>query len=552
MNKERDIVFDQLRHLKNRLDRLTMSELFALNPNRFEDFSIKYEDLLLDYSKNHIDKDVLNAFKDLSEAINLKDKINDMFTGKKINITENRAVLHIALRNKLDSSIFVDGKDIMPDVKDSLERMEEFVNGIRNGEILSSSGDKFTDVVNIGIGGSHLGPEMVTKALKPYHDGPKIHFVSNIDPSHIYDVISKLDPKKTLVLIASKTFVTIETMTNAKTALKWMSESVGKEKAGEHFVAISTALDKTKEFGISDDRVFGYWDWVGGRYSIWSSIGLCVILAIGMDNFREFLEGAHEMDQHFLNEPVETNMPIILGFLGVWHLNICNYVTRAILPYDQRLSTFPSYIQQLDMESNGKSITSDGENVSERTGVIIWGDAGTNSQHSFFQLLHQGYEMVPCEFMLAANEHESGMDEHKDLLVANCLAQSQALMVGRSIQEVIRILKKRGVSHEEAIRLAPHRKFMGNRPSTTILYKKLDPKTLGKMIALYEHRVFVEGVTWNLDSFDQWGVELGKELASDMLTCVNDTNKTKNSDNNYGEQDASTVGLLNTIKEWRD
>lgn len=545
MTEQRDIVFNQLRSLKNRLDGFTMSELFALSPNRFEEFSIKYNDLLLDYSKNHIDKDVISAFKDLASAVHLKEKIDAMFRGEKINITENRAVLHVALRNNKDNPIYVDGKDIMPDVTESLEKLEKFSNDIRNGEILSSSGEKFTDVVNIGIGGSHLGPEMVTKALKPYHDGPKLHFVSNIDPSHLYDVISTLNPKTTLILIASKTFTTIETMTNAKSALKWMSETVGEENAGKHFVAISTALEKTKEFGISDERVFGYWDWVGGRYSIWSSIGLSVILAVGMDNFREFLAGAHEMDEHFLNEPIENNMPVILGFLGVWHLNICNYVTRAILPYDQRLKEFPSYIQQLDMESNGKSVTNDGENVHEKTGVIVWGGAGTNSQHSFFQLLHQGSEIVPCEFMLAANEHEENMSEHRDLLVANCLAQSKALMVGRSIQDVTKILKKRGLSDEEAIRLAPHRKFMGNKPSTTILYKKLDPKTLGKVIALYEHRVFVEGIVWNLDSFDQWGVELGKELATDMLACLK-----KQKDG--GEQDASTMGLLNMINEWKE
>lgn len=545
MTEQRDIVFNQLRSLKNRLDGFTMSELFALSPNRFEEFSIKYNDLLLDYSKNHIDKDVISAFKDLASAVHLKEKIDAMFRGEKINITENRAVLHVALRNNKDNPIYVDGKDIMPDVMESLEKLEKFSNDIRNGEILSSSGEKFTDVVNIGIGGSHLGPEMVTKALKPYHDGPKLHFVSNIDPSHLYDVISTLNPKTTLILIASKTFTTIETMTNAKSALKWMSETVGEENAGKHFVAISTALEKTKEFGISDERVFGYWDWVGGRYSIWSSIGLSVILAVGMDNFREFLAGAHEMDEHFLNEPIENNMPVILGFLGVWHLNICNYVTRAILPYDQRLKEFPSYIQQLDMESNGKSVTNDGENVHEKTGVIVWGGAGTNSQHSFFQLLHQGSEIVPCEFMLAANEHEENMSEHRDLLVANCLAQSKALMVGRSIQDVTKILKKRGLSDEEAVRLAPHRKFMGNKPSTTILYKKLDPKTLGKVIALYEHRVFVEGIVWNLDSFDQWGVELGKELATDMLACLK-----KQKDG--GEQDASTMGLLNMINEWKE
>jgi len=545
MTEQRDIVFNQLRLLKNRLDSFTMSELFALNPNRFEEFSIKYDDLLLDYSKNHIDKDVISAFKDLASAVHLKEKIDAMFRGEKINITENRAVLHIALRNNKDNPIYVDGKDVMPDVMESLEKLEKFSNGVRNGEILSSSGEKFTDVVNIGIGGSHLGPEMVTKALKPYHDGPRLHFVSNIDPSHLYDVISTLNPKTTLILIASKTFTTIETMTNAKSALKWMSETVGEENAGKHFVAISTALEKTKEFGISDERVFGYWDWVGGRYSIWSSIGLSVILAVGMDNFREFLAGAHEMDEHFLNEPIENNMPVILGFLGVWHLNICNYVTRAILPYDQRLKEFPSYIQQLDMESNGKSVTNDGQNVHEKTGIIVWGGAGTNSQHSFFQLLHQGSEIVPCEFMLGANEHEENMSEHRDLLVANCLAQSKALMVGRSIQDVIKILKKRGLSDEEAIRLALHRKFMGNKPSTTILYKKLDPKTLGKIIALYEHRVFVEGIVWNLDSFDQWGVELGKELATDMLACLKNQG-------NYSEQDASTIGLLNMINEWKE
>ena len=545
MTKQRDVIFDQLRSQKNRLDKLTMGQLFASNPHRFEDFSIKYDDLLLDYSKNHIDKDVLSAFKDLASAVHLKEKIDAMFSGKKINITENRAVLHVALRNKKDNPIYVDGKDIMPDVMASLDKMEKFANSIRNGEIVSSSGEKFTDVVNIGIGGSHLGPEMVTKALNPYHDGPKVHFVSNIDPSHLYDVISTLDPKKTLILIASKTFTTIETMTNAKSAFKWMSETVGEENARKHFVAISTALDKTKEFGISDERVFGYWDWVGGRYSIWSSIGLCVILAIGMDNFREFLAGAHEMDEHFLNEPIENNMPAILGFLGVWHLNICNYTTRAILPYDQSLKEFPSYVQQLDMESNGKSVTNDGENVHEKTGIIVWGGAGTNSQHSFFQLLHQGSQIVPCEFMLAANEHEAGMSEHKDLLVANCLAQSQALMVGRSREDVMQILQKRGISEEEATRLAPHRKFMGNRPSTTILYKKLDPKTLGKIIALYEHRVFVEGIVWNLDSFDQWGVELGKELATNMLACL------KKQTNDSG-QDASTIGLLNMINQWKE
>jgi len=552
MNEQRDLIFTKLKQIKTQLDKSTISDLFTLNPNRFNEYSIATEDMILDYSKIHVDKTALSKLLELATVCDVEAKRDAMYRGDKINITENRAVLHIALRNNSDEPIFVDGQDIMPDVKESLEKMEQFSTGIREGKVLSSSKKKFKNVVNIGIGGSHLGPSMVTESLSPYHDGPKIHFVSNIDSSHISDVLSGLDPSETLILIASKTFTTIETMTNAKTAWSWIAKSVGEEGAKEHFVAISTAHEKTKAFGIREDRVFGYWDWVGGRYSIWSSIGLGVMIAIGTKNFKDFLAGAYEMDQHFKNAPIEDNMPILLGLIGVWHINICNYATRALLPYDQRLSTFPSYIQQLDMESNGKSISSNGDSLYLKTGAIVWGDAGTNSQHSFFQLLHQGSEIVPCEFMLGVNKHETNMDEHNDLLLANCLAQSQALMAGRRVDEVIRVLKKRGVSHEEAIRLAPHRQFTGNRPSTTLLYKKLDPKTLGKVIALYEHRVFVEGVIWGVDSFDQWGVELGKELATEMLSCVQDTDKDKNSENNYGDIDSSSVGILNTIKMWRE
>jgi len=552
MNEQRDILFDKLKQIRKQLDKSPISELFALNPKRFEEFSISLEDMILDYSKVHIDKDVMSRLLHLAQISDVEAKRDAMYSGEKINITENRAVLHIALRNDPSEPIYVDGKNIMPDVQDGLEKMQEFAKGIRRGKILSSSQKKFTNIVNIGIGGSHLGPAMVTKALKPYHNGPKIHFVSNIDPSHIFDVLSTLDPTQTLILIASKTFSTIETMTNAKTAWNWMSTAVGEKNASEHFVAISTAHEKTKEFGIKQDRVFGYWDWVGGRYSIWSSIGLGVMIAIGTTRFKEFLLGAYEMDQHFKNAPMESNMPIILGLIGIWHINVCGYTTRALLPYDQRLSSFPSYIQQLDMESNGKSISSSGEILYEKTGAIVWGDAGTNSQHSFFQLLHQGSELVPCEFMLGANKHENNMKEHSDLLIANCLAQSQALMAGRRVDEVIKVLKKRGVSHEEAIRLAPHRQFKGNRPSTTLLYKKLDPKTLGKIIALYEHRVFVEGAIWGVDSFDQWGVELGKELAGEMLSCVDGSNKEKNKDNDYGDIDSSSVGLLNAIEKWKE
>ena len=503
MDEQRDILFARLKQIRSQLKNLSISDLFTLNPKRFEEFSTSIDDMILDYSKLHMNKDVLNTLFKLARVCDVEEKRDAMYRGDKINITENRAVLHIALRNKLDNPIYVDNKDIMQDVHDGLEKMQEFANGIRDGKIVSSSNESFTDIVNIGIGGSHLGPAMVTQALKPFHDGPNVHFVSNIDSSHITDVLADLNPKRTLILIASKTFTTIETMTNAKTALTWMKDAVGEQNVSEHFAAISTALEKTKDFGIKDNRVFGYWDWVGGRYSIWSSIGLGVMIAIGTKNFAEFLDGAYEMDQHFKNAPLEENMPVLLGLIGIWHINICEYPTRAILPYDQRLSSFPSYIQQLDMESNGKSISSSGEMLYEKTGAIVWGDAGTNSQHSFFQLLHQGSQIVPCEFMLGVNKSESNMKEHNDLLIANCLAQSQALMAGRRVDEVIRVLEKRGVSHEESIRLAPHRQFNGNRPSSTLLYKKLDPKTLGKIIALYEHRVFVEGIIWGVDSFDQ-------------------------------------------------
>lgn len=550
MDEQRDILFARLKQIRSQLKNLSISDLFTLNPKRFEEFSTSIDDMILDYSKLHMNKDVLNTLFKLARVCDVEEKRDAMYIGDKINITENRAVLHIALRNKLDNPIYVDNRDIMQDVHDGLEKMEEFANGIRDGKILSSSNESFTDIVNIGIGGSHLGPAMVTQALKPFHDGPNVHFVSNIDSSHITDVLADLNPKRTLILIASKTFTTIETMTNAKTALTWMKDAVGEQNVSEHFAAISTALEKTKDFGIKDNRVFGYWDWVGGRYSIWSSIGLGVMIAIGTKNFAEFLDGAYEMDQHFKNAPLEENMPVLLGLIGIWHINICEYPTRAILPYDQRLSSFPSYIQQLDMESNGKSISSSGEMLYEKTGAIVWGDAGTNSQHSFFQLLHQGSQIVPCEFMLGVNKSESNMKEHNDLLIANCLAQSQALMAGRRVDEVIRVLEKRGVSHEESIRLAPHRQFNGNRPSSTLLYKKLDPKTLGKIIALYEHRVFVEGIIWGVDSFDQWGVELGKELASEMLSHVQNCDNKK--DYSYKDMDSSSAGLLNAISAWQE
>ncbi len=542
MSEKREVVFDQLKKLKVEVEKNSLKELFELNPNRFDEFHVSLDDMVFDYSKIHINKEILSKLFELIKISNLGEKRDAMFKGDKINITENRAVLHTALRNDTKKSVFVDGKDIMPEIEEVLDRMKSFSSDIREGKIVSSTNEKFTDIVNIGIGGSHLGPQMVTEALKPYHDGPNIHFVSNIDSSHISDTLKGLNPATTLVIIASKTFTTIETMTNAKSAKRWMQEALGEENSNKHFAALSTALDKTKAFGISDDRVFGFWDWVGGRYSIWSAIGLSLMIAIGAKNFEEFLQGAYEMDEHFKNAPDEKNIPIILALIGVWHRNICEYATRAILPYDQRLKSFTTYIQQLDMESNGKSVSLSGEQLEVNSGPIVWGEAGTNSQHSFFQLLHQGTSIVPCEFLVAVNNHEEGMDIHNQLLIANCLAQSQALMNGRDINEVKTILKSSGLDDEQINKLAPHKVFKGDRPSSTLMYKKLTPKMLGKIIALYEHRVFVEGVIWNIDSFDQWGVELGKELATKMVSYIQG--------NEPQGLDSSSVGLLMAIKTW--
>ena len=546
MNEKRDLLFKQLEKIKTEVKKTPLLELFNSNPKRFEDFSVSLDDMILDYSKIHLNKDALSKLFDLIKVCNVEEKRDAMYRGDKINITENRAVLHTALRNDINKPIYVDGKNIMLDISQVLEKMKAFSTDIRKGKILSSTNEKFTDVINIGIGGSHLGPEMVAQSLAPYQDGPNVHFVSNIDSSHLSDTLKNLNPSTTLIIVASKTFTTIETMTNANSAKKWLQETLGKEKANLHFAALSTALEKTKAFGISDDRVFGFWDWVGGRYSIWSAIGLSVMIAIGAEDFELFLDGANEMDEHFKNSPIEENMPMILGLIGIWHRNICDYDTRVLLPYDQRLRSFAMYVQQLDMESNGKRVSASGEELNVKTGPIVWGEPGTNSQHSFFQLLHQGTNIIPCEFFLGVNNHEEDMKIHNDLLIANCLAQSQALMNGRDIDEVVQILKKSGLNEDEITSLAPHKVFKGNRPSSTLIYKKLNPKTLGKIIALYEHRVFVEGAIWNIDSFDQWGVELGKELATKMLSHI------QSDDSENENMDSSSLGLLETIKSWNE
>jgi glucose-6-phosphate isomerase len=497
-----------------------MRAAFEGDPQRFQNFSAQLDGFLLDWSKCNVSRRSMQLLTLLAQAADIAGKRDAMFAGAAINNTENRAVLHIALRNRSNRPIAIDGKDVMPAVNDVLKRMAEFATGLRAGTITPAGGGKFTDVVNIGIGGSDLGPAMATLALAPYHDGPRLHFVSNVDGAHITDTLAHLDPATTLIIVASKTFTTIETMTNAATARRWIVKRLGEAAVAAHFAAISTALDKVGAFGIGADRTFGFWDWVGGRYSIWSAIGLPLMIAIGAQDFSDFLDGAHDMDEHFRAEPLEKNLPMLLGLLGVWHRNVCSYGSRAVIPYDQRLQRLPAYLQQLDMESNGKRVARDGAMLTEKSGPVVWGEPGTNGQHAFFQLLHQGMDIIPVEFLIAAESHEPDLAAHHDLLVANCLAQSAALMKGRTQTEAAQQLKAAGKSAAEVERLTQHRVFEGNRPTITIAYRKLTPFVLGQIIALYEHRVFTEAAVWDINPFDQWGVELGKELATGLLPVV--------------------------------
>lgn len=494
--------------------------LFAEDAARFSGFSARLDDLLLDYSKTAVTGETMALLLKLAQAADVAGQRDAMFAGAAINTTEKRAVLHTALRAPAGSRIMVDGADVMPEVHATLDRLAAFAEGIRSGAIAAADGAPFTDVINIGIGGSDLGPVMVTLALAPYHDGPRLHYVSNVDGAHIADTLAKLDPARTLVIVASKTFTTIETMTNAATARRWIAGALGEKAVGAHFAAVSTALDKVGAFGIATDRIFGFWDWVGGRYSVWSAIGLPVMIAIGAKHFREFLAGAHALDEHFHSAPLERNLPVLLGLVGIWHRDVCGYPARAILPYDQRLLRLPAYLQQLDMESNGKRVRKDGSPVARSTGPLVWGEPGTNGQHAFYQLLHQGTDTVPCEFLVAAEGHEPELAQHHRLLLANCLAQSEALMKGRTLEEAREVLAKQGLTPDAAAALGPHKIFPGNRPSVTIAYRRLDPFTLGRLIALYEHRVFVEAAIWGINAFDQWGVELGKELATALLPVI--------------------------------
>jgi glucose-6-phosphate isomerase len=518
-------------------------EAFAGDPERFSKFSLGLGDLLFDFSKTSVDAETMRLLADLARAASVEDRRAAMFAGDRINVTEDRAVLHTALRNLSGKGVMLDGQDVQADVKAVLAAMEAFADAIRLGKAVGGSGKPITDVVNIGIGGSDLGPAMATLALAPYHDGPRAHYVSNVDGAHIHDTLKGLDPATTLFIVASKTFTTVETMTNAATARRWIETALGKAAVASHFAAVSTALDKVAAFGIAEDRVFGFWDWVGGRYSLWSAIGLPIMIAIGPEKFRAFLAGAHAMDEHFRTAPLLENIPVVMGLVGYWHRVVCGYPARAVIPYDQHLSRLPAYLQQLDMESNGKSVTLDGAPVTTPTGPLVWGEPGTNGQHAFFQLLHQGTDIIPIEFLVAAQGHEPGLEHHHDLLLANCLAQSQALMKGRTLEEAKAQMKAKGVSPEEIGKVAPHRVFSGNRPSLTILYRKLDPGTLGRVIALYEHRVFVEGALFGINSFDQWGVELGKELATNLLPVVEGKAD--------GALDASTSGLVRHMRALR-
>ncbi|MEJ6395042.1 glucose-6-phosphate isomerase [Gymnodinialimonas sp. 2305UL16-5] len=476
---------------------------------RAEAYSCRADGLLFDYSKTHLDAGAMSLLLELARSTRVEARRAAMFSGEKINETEGRAVLHTALRAP-SGPISVEGADVMPEVLATHARCLDFAEAVRDGSF-AGAGGAYKDVVNIGIGGSDLGPVMATLALAPFHDGPRLHYVSNVDGAHINDTLQGLDPKTTMVIVASKTFTTIETMTNAQTARNWMAREV--DDPSRQFVALSSATAKAGEFGIPPERVFGFEDWVGGRYSLWGPIGLGLMIAIGGADFTAFLDGGHAMDRHFQEADLADNLPVLLALVGIWHNQVQGHATRAVLPYDQRLNRLPAYLQQLEMESNGKRVAMDGSDLAQHSGPVVWGEAGTNGQHAFYQLIHQGTRVIPCEFMVAAKGHEPELTHHHRLLVANCLAQSEALMRGRSLDTARALLAEKGLEGAELERQAAHRVFPGNRPSTTLLYDQLTPYRLGQIIALYEHRVFVEGVILGLNSFDQWGVELGKELA---------------------------------------
>ena len=522
-----------------------MRDWFINDLQRFEKFSLRFGDILLDYSKNRITDETLKLLLQLAEECNVKEWMEKMFSGEKINVPENRAVLHVALRNRSNHPIYVDGQDVMRDVNSVLRRMKSFSEKVRSGAWRGFTGKEITDIINIGIGGSDLGPHMVCEALKPYgHQRLKMHFVSNIDGSDIAETLKQINPETSLFIISSKTFTTQETITNAQTAKEWLlKEFTDEASIAKHFVAVSTNTKDVKEFGIDPNNMFEFWDWVGGRYSLWSAIGLSIVLFIGFENFEKLLAGAHEMDNHFRNSPYEENIPVILALLGIWYNNFFDAQTHAILPYDQYMFWFPAYFQQGDMESNGKSVTRNGAPVDVSTGPVIWGQPGTNGQHAFYQLIHQGTKLIPCDFIASAQSQNPIGDHHQKLL-ANFFAQTEALMKGKTEDEVLDELRKEKMSEDEIKTLLPHKLFEGNKPSNSILFKKLTPETLGSLIAMYEHKIFVQGIIWNINSFDQWGVELGKQLAKKILPELGSSER-------ISSHDSSTNGLINYFKEIR-
>ena len=548
MNKVNPTLTNSWKELTKHYEKVNnkcISDLFKENNSRFNEFSLKFNDILVDFSKNRIDKDTIKLLYNLAEECGLNEAIKSMYQGEEINETEKRAVLHIALRNRGNQPILVDNKDVMPDINRVLNQMEAFSNQVISGNWKGYTQKRINHIVNIGIGGSDLGPVMVTEALKPYNSKDiEVHFVSNVDGTHISEVLKKVDAEATLFMIASKTFTTQETMTNAHTARSWFLENGGNENdISKHFVAISTNEKEVSKFGIDTNNMFGFWDWVGGRYSLWSAIGLSISCSIGFENFVKLLEGAHEMDNHFSNTPFEKNIPVTLAMIGVWYNNFFGAETEAILPYDQYMHRFAAYFQQGNMESNGKYVDRNGNKVDYQTGPVIWGEPGTNGQHAFYQLIHQGTKLIPCDFLAPSISHNPIGDHHIKLL-SNFFAQTEALMNGKSESQARLELEKAGKSIEEVNALLPFKIFEGNRPTNSILFKKLDPFTLGALIAMYEHKIFVQGIIWNIFSFDQWGVELGKQLANSILPELK-------SEELVNTHDSSTNGLINYYKQLR-
>ena len=542
--KREDKSWRNLKHLQSRFAKCHIRDLFKQDPLRAEKYTLQSENMYVDYSKNLIDEEVMRGLFELARERGLEDKIKAMFGGQKINQTEDRSVLHIALRHRQKTPIYANGRDVMPQINAVLDKMKDFSDAVRLGTFTGYTGKKLTNIVNIGIGGSDLGPCMAVEALRPYW-AKDIHcyFISNIDGTACAEVLNKIDPETTLFIVASKTFTTIETLTNAKTCRRWLVEALGEHAVSKHFIALSTNKAEVEKFGINPDNMFEFWDFVGGRYSMWSAIGMIIAIAIGFKNFERLLEGANSMDEHFAHTPFEKNIPVILALIGIWYNNFYNIHRYAVIPYDQYLQYLPAYLQQLDMESNGKSVTLDNKFVTYATGPALFGGAGTNVQHSFFQLLHQGTEAVPVDFIIPAISHNE-IGNHHQILLSNILAQGEALMQGKSEAEAALELEKSGKSKAEIARLKKYKSFTGNRPSTTIVFKKIDPFALGQLIAMYEHKVFTQGVIWNINSFDQFGVELGKKLALNILPEIEGSA--------FGvEHDSSTTALINHIKKIR-